>query len=380
MRQLNEEQRMLLDMVREVAQEKIAPRAAAIDESGEYPWDIKDALAKLDLLGLPFPEEYGGTGTDLLTICMVIEEIAKVCATSALIIATQSLGTLPITIAGTSEQKRRLFPRLASGEWIAAFGLTEPGAGSDAAAMRTKAVREGDEYVLNGTKHFITNAGIAHVNTIFAMTDASRGVKGISAFIVESDRPGFSAGKIEHKMGIRGSRTGELVFQDCRIPAENLLGKEGDGFKIAMMTLDRSRPEVGAQAVGIAQGALDYACRYAKERCQFGGPIANLQAIQFMLADMAMQVQAARLMVYDAAEAADRGDKRLTLLSAMCKCFAGDTAMRVTTDAVQVLGGYGYMTEYPVERMMRDAKITQIYEGTNQIQRVVVARALLNEY
>lgn len=380
MRELNEEQRMLLDMVREVAQEKIAPRAAAIDQAGEYPWDIKDALAKLDLLALPFPEEYGGTGTDLLTICMVIEEIAKVCATSSLIIATQSLGSLPISLAGTPEQKNRYFPRLASGEWVAAFGLTEPGAGSDAAAMRTRAVREGDEYVINGSKHFITNAGVAHVNTIFAMTDSSKGVKGISAFVVEADRPGFAVGKIEHKMGIRGSRTGELVFSDCRIPAENLLGKEGDGFKIAMMTLDRSRPEVAAQAVGIAQGAVDFACRYAKERIQFGAPISSLQAIQFMLADMATSVQAARLLVYEAAEAIDRGDKNLSILSAMAKCFAGDTAMRVTTDAVQVLGGYGYMTEYPVERMMRDAKITQIYEGTNQIQRVVIARQLLNQY
>jgi alkylation response protein AidB-like acyl-CoA dehydrogenase len=380
MPQLTDEQKMLLDMVREVAQEKIAPRAAEIDEKGEYPWDIKEALAKLDLLALPFPEEYGGTGSDLVTICMVIEEIAKVDATSSLIIATQSLGTLPIALVGTPEQKKRYFPRLATGEWIAAFGLTEPGAGSDAAAMRTRAVRDGDSYILNGTKHFITNAGIAYVNIIVAMTDPSRGVKGMSAFVVESDRPGFSVGKIEHKMGIRGSRTGELVMQDCRIPAENLLGKEGDGFKIAMMTLDHSRPEVGAQAVGIAQGALDYACRYAKERVQFGGPLTNLQGIQFMLADMAMQVDAARLMVRRAAEAVDRNDKNMSLYSAMAKCFAGDTAMRVTTDAVQVLGGYGYMTEYPLERMMRDAKITQIYEGTNQIQRVVVAKNLLAQY
>jgi alkylation response protein AidB-like acyl-CoA dehydrogenase len=380
MRQLTEEQRMLLDMVRELAQERIAPRAAEIDQTAEYPWDIKDALAKQDLLALPFPEQYGGTGTDLLTICMVIEEIAKVCATSALIIATQTLGSLPISLAGTAEQKQRFFPRLSSGEWIAAFALTEPGAGSDAAGMRTRAVLDGDSYVLNGSKHFITNAGIAHVNTVVAMTDPTKGVKGLSAFIVESDRPGFSVGKIEHKMGIRGSRTGELVFSDCRIPVTNLLGKEGDGFKIAMMTLDRSRPEVGAQALGIAQGALDYACRYAKERVQFGGPISNLQAIQLMLADMAMQVEASRLLVYQAAEAVDKGDKNITMLSAMAKCFAGDTAMRVTVDALQVLGGYGYMTEYPLERMMRDAKITQIYEGTNQIQRMVIARNLLNQY
>lgn len=380
MRQLTEEQKMLLDMVRKFAQEKIAPRAAEIDEKGEYPWDIKEAMAKLDLLALPFPEEYGGTGSDLLTICMVIEEIAKVCVTSSLIVAIQSLGSLPITISGTPEQKKRYFSKLASGEWMPAFALTEPSAGSDVAAMRTRAVRDGDSYVINGTKHFITNAGIANLYSVFAMTDPAKGVKGISAFVVESDRPGFSVGKIEHKMGVRGSQTGELLFQDCRIPAENLLGKEGDGFKIAMMTLDRSRPEVGAQAVGVAQGALDYACRYAKERVQFGGSIASLQGIQFMLADMAIQVEAARLLVYQAAEAAERGDKNIAMYSAMAKCFAGDTAMHVTTDAVQVLGGYGYMKEYPLERMMRDAKITQIYEGTSQIQRLVVARNLLAQY
>jgi alkylation response protein AidB-like acyl-CoA dehydrogenase len=380
MRQLTDEQTMLLDMVRELAREKIAPRAAEIDQTGEYPSDIRDALAKLDLLALPFAEEYGGTGTDLLTICMVIEEIAKVCATSALIVATQSLGSLPIALAGTAEQKQRFFPRLATGEWLAAFALTEPGAGSDAAATRTRAVLDGDSYVINGVKHFITNAGLAHVNCVIAVTDPTKGIKGLSALIVESDRPGFSLGKTDHKMGIRGSRTGELVFSDCRVPASNLIGREGDGFKIAMMTLDRSRPEVAAQALGIAQGALDYACRYAKERVQFGGPIANLQGIQFMLADMAMQVEASRLLVYQAAEAVDHGDKNITILSSMAKCFAGDTAMRVTVDAVQVLGGYGYMTEFPLERMMRDAKITQLYEGTNQIQRLVIARNLLNRY
>ena len=312
MRELTEEQRMLLDMVRELAQEKIAPRAAAIDQAGEYPWDIKDALAKLDLLALPFPEEYGGTGTDLLTICMVIEEIAKVCATSALIIATQSLGSLPISLAGNARAEAALLPqaghrrmdcRLCPHRARRRVATPPPCAPGPCATATSTCI--------NGSKHFITNAGMAHVNTVMAMTDPSKGVKGLSAFIVESDRPGFAVGKIEHKMGIRGSRTGELVFTDCRIPAENLLGKEGDGFKIAMMTLDRSRPEVGAQAVGIAQGALDFACRYAKERVQFGGPIANLQAIQFMLADMAMQVEAARLLVYQAAEAVDRGDKNM---------------------------------------------------------------------
>jgi alkylation response protein AidB-like acyl-CoA dehydrogenase len=375
-----EERKMLLDMVREFAREKIAPRAADIDLAGEFPWDIKDAMAKLDLLGLSFSEEYGGAGADLLTICMVIEEIAKVCASSSLIVSTQSLGSLPIALGGTAEQKQRFFPGLASGKDLAAFCLTEPGAGSDAAATRTYAVADGDSYVLNGTKHFITNGGVAYVHTVFAMTDPTRGVKGLSAFIVEGDRPGFSVGKIERKMGIRGSPTGELVFTDCRIPKENLISREGDGFKLAMMTLDRSRPEIGAQAVGIAQGALDYACRYAKERIQFGGPIANLQGIQFMLADMAMQVEASRLMVYRAAEAAESGDKSMAMHSAMAKCFASDTAMRVTVDAVQVLGGYGFMSEYPLERMMRDAKITQIYEGTNQIMRLVAARNLLNKY
>lgn len=377
---LTEEQRMLRDMVRDLAQKVIAPRAAEVDETGEYPWDIKEALARQELLALPFPEEYGGAGADMMTLCLVVEELAKVDASSALIIGIQSLGAIPIMLAGTAEHKARYFPKLAKGEWMPAFALTEPGAGSDAAAIRTKAVRDGDSYVLNGNKHFITNVGLAQVYTVFAMTAPEKGTRGISAFLVEADTPGFSVGKIEHKMGIRGSRTGEVIMQDCRIPAGNLLGNEGDGFKIAMMTLDRSRPEIGAQAVGIAQGALDFAARYAKERVQFGAPIANLQAIQFMLADMAMQVDAARLLVYRAAKAIDEGDKNISMYSAMAKCFASDVAMRVTTDAVQVLGGYGYMKEYPLERMMRDAKITQIYEGTNQILRLVAARGLLAQY
>ncbi|MEW6230728.1 MAG: acyl-CoA dehydrogenase [Chloroflexota bacterium] len=371
---------MLQAVVRELAQEKIAPRAAEIDDKGEYPWDMKELLARQDLLALPFPEKYGGTGSDLFTFCLVVEEIAKVCASSSLIVLVQALGSFPILIAGTETQKQRYFPKLASGDWLAAFALTEPGAGSDAAAMKTRAVLEGDHYVLNGSKCFITNAGIAQVYSVFAMTDPHKGVKGISAFIVDADSPGFRLGKIEHKMGIRGSQTGELVFDNCIVPVGNLLGNEGDGFKIAMMTLDKSRPGVGAQAVGIAQGALDYAARYAKERVQFGAPIANLQAIQFMLADMAMQVEAARCLVYEAAARVDAGEKGITMSSAMAKCFAGDVAMRVTTDALQVLGGYGYMKEYPLERMMRDAKITQIYEGTNQIQRLVIARALLASY
>jgi len=377
MLQLTDEQKMLLDMVRELAQEKIAPRAAEIDEKAEFPWDIKEELAKLDILGLPIPEKYGGVGGDLLTICMVIEEIAKVCVSSSLILGLQSLGCIPVHLAGNDEQKRRYFPKLAKGEWLIAYALTEPGAGSDPAAMRTRAERRGDYYYLNGTKIFISGGNVANVLTTYAVTDPTKGTKGISAFIVEKDFPGFKVGKIEHKMGIRGSPTAEIIFEDCRVPVENRLGEEGDGFKIALGTLDRSRPEIGAQAVGVATGAMEYAARYAKERKQFGQPIANFQGIQFMLADMAMQIEAARLLVYKAAILAQQGDKAMTMTSAMAKCFASDVAMRVTTDAVQILGGYGYIREYPVERMMRDAKITQIYEGTNQIQRLVIARNLL---
>ena len=290
----------------------------------------------------------------------------------------QNLGTLPIGLAGSAEQKRRYFPPCASGEWLAAYGLTEAGSGSDAGGMRTRAVKKGDKYILNGSKRFITNAGLAQVNTVFAITDPSKGTRGgISAFIVEKDYPGFSLGRVEDKMGIRGSQTGELIFEDCEVPAENLLGREGDGFKIAMMTLDRSRPGIAAQAVGIAQGALDFAANYAKERVQFGKPIADKQGLQFMLADMATKIQAARLLLYDIAERIDRNEPDLSRASAMAKLFASDVAMEVTTNAVQILGGYGYIKEYPVERMMRDAKITQIYEGTNQIQRVVIARDLL---
>ncbi len=291
----------------------------------------------------------------------------------------QQLGATPIILAGNEEQKRTYFPRLASGEWLAAFGLTEAGSGSDAAAMTTVAARKGDKYILNGSKRFITNGGLAQVNSVFAMTDPEKGTRGISAFIVEKDFPGFSVGRIEEKMGIKGSQTAELIFTDCEVPVENLIGKEGDGFKIAMMTLDRTRPGIGAQAVGIAQGALDLAVSYAKQRIQFNKPIAENQGIQFMLADMATKVEAARLLVYNVAEMIDRGEKHFSKYSAMAKTFASDAAMAVTSDAIQVLGGYGYMKEYPAERMMRDAKITQIYEGTNQIQRLVIARALLTD-
>jgi alkylation response protein AidB-like acyl-CoA dehydrogenase len=377
MYELTEEQKMLQQTVRELARDKVEPRAADIDATGEYAWDMFELLRDNDLLSLSFPEELDGSGADLLTICLVIEELAKVCTNTSLIVGVNKLGSTPIMLAANDEQLKKYVPPLARGETQCAFGLTEPGAGSDAAAMTSRAVKKGDTYVINGQKCFITNGGIADIYSIFAKTDESAGVKGISAFIVEKDFPGFEVGKIEHKMGIRGSQTTELVFSDMQVPAENLLGKEGEGFKIAMMTLDRTRPTIGAQAVGIAAGALDHAIAYSRERVQFGGPIARLQGIQFMLADMAMQVEAARQLVYFSAAAVEKGGREASGVSAMGKCFASDVAMRVTVDAIQVLGGYGYMTEYPLERMMRDAKITQIYEGTNQVQRVVIARHLL---
>jgi alkylation response protein AidB-like acyl-CoA dehydrogenase len=374
--QMAEEEKMLVEMVRDLAREKVAPRAAEIDAQGEFPWDMKDLLAQQDILAMPFPEEYGGIGSSELSILMVIEELAKACATTSLILCVQQLGSLPILLAGTEEQKRAWIPRLASGEWLASFGLTEPGSGSDAGAMATKAVRQGDRYILNGVKHFITNAGIAHVNTVFASTDPSAGTRGISAFVVEGGTPGFHLGKVEHKMGICGSQTGELVFEDCEIPAANLLGKEGEGFKIALATLDRTRPGIAAQALGIAQGALDFAVQYAQQRVQFGQPVIKNQGLQFMLADMDIKVEAARQLIYHVGELMDSGATSFGRESAIAKTFASDAAIEVTNDAIQVLGGYGYMKEFPVERMMRDAKITQIYEGTNQIQRIVIARAL----
>jgi alkylation response protein AidB-like acyl-CoA dehydrogenase len=371
------EESMLLDMVRDLVREKIAPRAAEIDEKGEFPWDMKELLARQDILAMPFPAEYGGLESSEITILKTIEELAKACATTALILCVQQLGSLPILLTGTPPQKQRFIPKLASGEWLAAFALTEPGSGSDAGAMHTRAERRGDTYVLNGVKHFITNAGIAHINTVFAVTDASAESHGTSAFVVEADRPGFRMGKSENKMGIRGSQTGELIFEDCQIPAENLLGAEGDGFKISLMTLDRTRPGIAAQALGIAQGALDYATSYAQQRVQFGRPIFENQAIQFLLADMDIKVEAARQLVYNVGRLIDEGgSSRFTRESAIAKTFASDIAMEVTNDAIQVLGGYGYMKEFPVERMMRDAKICQIYEGTNQIQRLVIARSL----
>jgi alkylation response protein AidB-like acyl-CoA dehydrogenase len=374
---LSEDEQALIEAIREIALERVAPRAAEIDHTGEFPWDMKELLAQQDILAMPFPGEYGGIGASELAIVMAIEELSRHCATTALLLAVQQLGSLPILLVGTEEQKRKYLPNLASGEWLAAFGLTESGSGSDAAAMRTEAVRRGDKYILNGSKRFITNGGLAQVNSVFAITDREQGTRGISAFIVEKDFPGFSVGRIEDKMGIKGSQTAELIFTDCEVPAENLLGREGQGFSIAMMTLDRTRPGIGAQALGIAQGALDLAVSYSKQRVQFDRPIAENQGIQFMLADMATKVEAARLLVYNVAEMIDRDEKNFSQYSAMAKMYASDIAMQVTNDAIQILGGYGYMKEYPAERMMRDAKITQIYEGTNQIQRLVIARALL---
>jgi alkylation response protein AidB-like acyl-CoA dehydrogenase len=374
---LSEDEQALIEAIHEIALEKVAPRAAEIDHTAQFPWDMKELLAQQDILAMPFPTEYGGIGASELAILMTIEELSRHCATTALILCVQQLGSLPILLAGTEEQKRKYLPPLASGEWLAAYGLTESGSGSDSAAMQTEAVRKGDKYILNGSKRFITNGGLAQVNSIFAITDRQKGTRGISAFIVEKDFPGFSVGRIEDKMGIKGSQTAELMFADCEVPAENLLGSEGDGFKIAMMTLDRTRPGIGAQALGIAQGALDLAVSYSKQRIQFGRPIADNEGIQFMLADMATKVEAARLLVYNVGEMMDRGDKDFSRYSAMAKVYPSDIAMEVTSDAIQILGGYGYMKEYPAERMMRDAKITQIYEGTNQVQRLVIARDLL---
>ncbi|HEY7451166.1 MAG TPA: acyl-CoA dehydrogenase family protein [Candidatus Limnocylindria bacterium] len=365
-------------MVRQLADERIAPRAAQIDATAEFPWDLKQLLAEQDLLGTGFEERHGGTELDGISQAIVVEEIARADATTSLIPVIQKLGALPIMLAGSDEQKDRYFPRLASGEWLPAFALTEAGAGSDVASMRMRAVREGDEYVLTGTKRFITGGSVANVLTTFALTDAEAGGrKGMTGFIVETDTPGFSVARLEHKMGIRGSPTAELNFDGVRVPIANRLGEEGDGFKIAMGTLDRSRLAIAAQAVGIAQGAIDAALGYAAERRQFGDRIIDFQAIQFMLADMASQTEAARQLVYVASARVDDNDPNLAYWTSAAKLIAGDTAMRVTTDAVQVYGGYGYSSEYPVERMMRDAKITQLYEGTQQIQRLVIARRLM---
>jgi butyryl-CoA dehydrogenase len=376
---LTEQQEMVRDLCRRIANEKIKPIRAHYDETGEFPHDIFKIFAQSDICGLYIEEKYGGMGGGILDLSIAVEELSKVCSGIALSLAATALGTFPILIFGTEEQKQKYLPRVASGQSLAAFGLTEANAGSDAGAIATTAKRDGDDYILNGTKQWITNGGEAEIYTIIAKTDKSKGARGASAFIVEKSMPGFTFGKKENKMGIRASATRELVFQDCRVPKANLLAREGMGFIVAMKTLDVSRPGVAAQALGIAAGALDEAVRYSRERRQFGSPICSFQGVQFMLADMATQVEAARTLIYSAARYIDGGAKDIGKISAMCKLFASDTAMRVTTDAVQVFGGYGYMREYPVEKMMRDAKITQIYEGTNQIQREVIALNLIKE-
>jgi alkylation response protein AidB-like acyl-CoA dehydrogenase len=379
--QLSDEQLEIRDLVRTLARERIAPRAAEIDASHEFPWDVVELFREHEIFGLFFDERYGGTGTGTLLSLVAIEEVSKVCATSGLILAVQELGSLAIKLAGDEEQKDRFLPKLASGEWLTAYALTEAGSGSDSAAMRTTARREDDEYVLDGSKRFITNAAVASVYTVFAKTDPGAGHAGISAFAVEAHAPGFEVARLEPKMGISGSTTGELVFEDCRIPAENLLGEEGEGFKIAMRVLDRSRPGVAAQGLGIAQGATDYALEYARSRETMGKPIAEHQLIAAKLADMETRCEAARGLLYRFGRMVDEGaaDADLTKASAMAKLYCTDAAMWITTEAVQILGGYGYIKEYPVERMMRDAKITQIYEGTNEIQRLVIAREMLKE-
>jgi alkylation response protein AidB-like acyl-CoA dehydrogenase len=378
---LSEEQRELRELVRTLARERIAPRAAEIDESHEFPWDVVELFREHEIFGLLFEEQFGGLGTGALLFLVAVEEVSRACATSGLILAVQELGALGIKLAGTVEQKRRFLPRLASGEWLAAYALTEAGSGSDSAAMQTRARLDGDEYVLNGSKRFITNAGVAHLYVVFAKTDLAAGHAGISAFVVEADTPGFEVTRLEPKMGISGSTTGELAFTELRLPAANLLGREGEGFKLAMRILDHSRPGVAAQALGIAQGATDYALEYAKTRETMGKPIGQHQLIAAKLADMETACEAARGLLYRFGQMvdADAPAAELTKASAMAKLFCGDTAMWVTTEAVQILGGYGYIKEYPVERMMRDAKITQLYEGTQEVQRLVIAREMLKE-
>lgn len=376
---LTEMQVMIRDLCRQVAQDKVKPIREHYDEINEFPHEIVKVFADADLCGVYIGEEYGGMGGGCMELAVTVEELSKVCSGIALALAATALGTFPIILFGNDEQKKKYLPRIASGKSLAAFGLTEANAGSDASGITTTAVLDGDHYVLNGTKQWITNGGEAEIYTIVAMTNKAKGARGASAFIVEKGTPGFTFGKKENKMGIRASATRELVFQDCRIPKANLLSKEGMGFIVAMKTLDSSRPGVAAQALGIAAGALDEAVAYSRQRRQFGKPIGSFQGVQFMLADMATQVEASRALIYAAARYIDSGAKDISKVSAMCKLFASDTAMKVTTDAVQILGGYGYMKEYPVEKMMRDAKITQIYEGTNQIQREVIALNLIKE-
>ena len=373
---LSEEHEALRDAVRELVQDKIAPRAADIDETGEFPWDVYEALRASGFHAIHIPEEYGGEGGDALAAVLVIEEVARACASSSLIPAVNKLGTLPLMIAADESLKQRYLPKVASGEAMFSYALSEREAGSDAASMRTRAVAHDGGWVLNGQKSWISNAGVSQYYTVMAVTDPDAGAHGISAFVVHGDDPGFALGTPERKLGIHGSPTREILFDNCWIPGDRIVGEPGTGFRTAMATLDHTRITIGAQAVGIAQGALDVATAYAKDRIQFGRPIASFQAIQFMIADMAMELAAARQLVYAAAAKSERGDADLSFFGAAAKCFASDVAMKVTTDAVQALGGAGYTRDWPVERYMRDAKITQIYEGTNQVQRIVMAKAL----
>lgn len=374
---LTDEQKAIKEVARKLAEELVKPKRKELDEKGEFPYEIIKEFSKAGLLGIYIPEAYGGAGGGVFEMCLVVEEVSRICGGVGVCYAANGLAAYPIILSASEDQKKKILPKMASGEWIGAFGLTEPNAGSDASSIKTTAIRDGNEYILNGTKCFITNGEVADIYTIIASTNPERGGRGLSAFIVEKGTKGFSFGKHENKLGIRASVTCELIFQDCRIPAENRIGPEGTGFITAMRTFDRTRPGVGAQAVGIAQGALEAATEWTQQRVQFGAPISALEGIQFRLAEMATKVEAARALVYAAARHADSGAKDIAGFSSMAKFFASDVAMQVTTEAIQLFGGYGYMKDYPVEKMFRDAKITQIYEGTNEIQRLVIARELL---
>ena len=376
---LTEEQKMIKDLAHKIAEEKIRPVAAKYDISEEYPWEVLKVMAESDMFGLFIPEEYGGLGVNIMNLCLATEEFSRACGGIAVCYAASALGTIPIVLFGNEEQKKKYLPDLAKGKKIAAFGITEPEAGSDASAIKTTAKKEGSHYVLNGLKHFITNGGDAETYVVIAMTNKDKGARGASAFIVEKGTPGFTFGKKEDKFGIRASSTRELIFQDCKIPAENLLSKEGMGFIVTMKTFDASRPGVAAQALGIAQGSLELAVKYAKERKQFGKSISSFQGIQWMLADMATEIEAARALIYSCARAIDAGCKDVSKESAMAKMYASDVAMKVTVDALQIFGGYGYMKDYPIEKYVRDAKITQIYEGTNQVQRNIIGLQLIRD-
>lgn len=376
---LTEEQQMIVDLVKKIAEEKIKPVRAELDEKGQFPHEIMRIFAESDLCGLYIPQEYGGFGGGEMEFCLAVEEISRVCGGVGVTFAASALGAIPILYYGSEEQKKKFLPGIAAGKKLAAFAITESEAGSDASAMKTRAVKDGNHYVLNGTKQWITNGGDADIYTVIAMTHPEKGSRGATAFIVEKGTPGFSFGKKENKMGIRASSTCELIFEDCRIPAENVISREGMGFIIALKTLDVTRPGIAAQAVGIAQGALEEAIDYARSRVQYEKQIIMFQAIQHMLADMATQIEVARSFVYSVAKTIDSGEKEYSKISAMAKLFASEMCMKVTTDAVQIMGGYGYMKDYPVEKMMRDAKVTQIYEGTSQIQRNVIAANLIKE-